>query len=189
MGDACRLDDNVVVEDGVRLGARVIVKAGARIGTPGFGFVPSETGHLRMRHPGGCVVGDDVEIGANTTVDSGTVGPTSIGRGTKIDNLVQIAHNVEIGEDCVILAQAGIAGSTVIENGVAIAGQAGLAGHLTIGTGARVAAQSGVIGDVAPGETVSGYPARKHRDVLRQSVALRRITERLDELEALASHQ
>ena len=138
-----------------------------------------------MPHPGGCIVGDDVEIGANTTIDGGTIEATVIGDRTKIDNLVQIAHNVQIGTDCILAAQAGLAGSTVLEDGVMIAGQAGLAGHLRIGAGARIAAQSGVIGDVPPGATVSGYPARNHRDVLRQVAALSSITAILDELEAL----
>lgn len=185
IGDSCRLDDGVVLGDGVRLGDRVSVFSGARVGTPGFGFVTSGKGSKRMPHPGGCIVGDDVEIGANTTIDGGTIEATVIGDRTKIDNLVQIAHNVQIGTDCILAAQAGLAGSTVLEDGVMIAGQAGLAGHLRIGAGARIAAQSGVIGDVPPGATVSGYPARNHRDVLRQVAALSRITAILDELEAL----
>jgi UDP-3-O-[3-hydroxymyristoyl] glucosamine N-acyltransferase len=185
IGDRCLIEDGVVIHSGVAIGDRVRIKAGARLGTAGFGFQLDGEKHRRIPHPGGCVIENDVEIGANSTVDSGSVGPTVIGCGTKIDNLVQIAHNVTIGADCILLAQAGLGGSTVVENGVIIAGQAGLSGHLRIGTGARIAAQSGVIGDVPPGATVSGYPARRHRDVLRQVVALQRITARLDELEAL----
>jgi UDP-3-O-[3-hydroxymyristoyl] glucosamine N-acyltransferase len=117
-----------------------------------------------------------VEVGANTTIDRGSIGETVVGAGTKIDNLVQIAHNVRIGNRCIIMAQVGLAGSTILEDDVLLAGQAGLAGHLKVGRGARVAAQAGVIGDVDPGTTVSGYPARSHREVLRQAAALRRLS-------------
>jgi UDP-3-O-[3-hydroxymyristoyl] glucosamine N-acyltransferase len=116
-------------------------------------------------------------------VDRGSIGDTVIGSGTKVDNLVQIAHNVRIGARCIIMAQAGIAGSTIIEDDVVLAGQAGLAGHLTVHCGALVAAQAGVIGDVPAGQTVSGYPARRHREVLRQAAALRRLTPLVDQLE------
>jgi UDP-3-O-[3-hydroxymyristoyl] glucosamine N-acyltransferase len=128
---------------------------------------------------------DDVEVGANTTIDRGSIGDTVIGAGTKIDNLVQIAHNVSIGRHCIIMAQVGLAGSTVLEDDVMLAGQAGLAGHLRVGKGARVAAQAGVIGDVPAGSTVSGYPARPHREVLRQTAALRRLTRHTDSLERI----
>jgi UDP-3-O-[3-hydroxymyristoyl] glucosamine N-acyltransferase len=185
LGDSCRLEDGVVLCNGVSLGDRVSVLTGARIGTAGFGFIPSVEGVLRVTHAGGCVIGDDVEVGANTTIDRGSVQSTSIGARTKIDNLVQVGHNVRVGEDCIIVAQVGLAGSTTLEERVTVAGQAGLAGHLTVGANARIAAQSGVIGDVPPGATVSGYPAQNHRAALRQEAALRRITGILSELEAL----
>ncbi|KPK04084.1 MAG: UDP-3-O-(3-hydroxymyristoyl) glucosamine N-acyltransferase, partial [Gemmatimonas sp. SG8_28] len=130
-------------------------------------------------------VGDSVEIGANSTVDRGGSRDTEIGEGTKIDNLVQIAHNVRIGRHCVIMAQVGIAGTVTVEDGVLLAGQAGLADHLTVGRGARIAAQSGVIGDVPRGATVSGYPARDHRAVLRQSAALARLTPLVTDIERI----
>ncbi len=185
LGDRCRLDDGVHIGPGAELGHRVVVKSGARIGTDGFGYVAAGDGRTRLPHVGACRLGDDVEIGANTTVDRGSIGATVIGAGTKIDNLVQIAHNVRIGARCVIMAQVGLAGSTVVGDDVLIAGQAGLAGQLRVGDGARVAAQSGVIGDVPAGATVSGYPARDHRAVLRQAAALARLTAHVTTLEHL----
>jgi UDP-3-O-[3-hydroxymyristoyl] glucosamine N-acyltransferase len=128
--------------------------------------------HHKIPHVGRCLIGDDVEIGANTTVDRGSIDDTVVGAGTKIDNLVQIGHNVRVGTLCLLMAQVGVAGSSRIGDGVILAGQAGIAGHLTIGDGARLAAQSGVVGDVPPGETWSGYPARPHRDYLRSQAAL-----------------
>jgi len=134
---------------------------------------------------GRCIIGDDVEIGANTTIDRGSVDDTVVGPGTKIDNLVQIGHNCRIGARCLIAGQAGIAGSTHVEDDVFLAGQAGLADHVTIGRGARVTVQGGVIGDIAPGATVSGYPARTHREFLRAQGALYRLAHIVDDLEAL----
>ncbi len=185
LGDGCRIDSHAVVEGGAELANRVVLHAGALVGTPGYGYVEGEAGHERIAQVGACRLGDDVEIGANTTVDRGGVGDTVIGAGTKIDNLVQIAHNVRIGRRCLILAQVGIAGSTTVEDDVVLAGQAGLAGHLTVGRAARVAAQSGVIGDISPEATVSGYPARNHRDVLRNAAALKRLAPLVSRLEAL----
>ncbi|MCZ6917174.1 MAG: UDP-3-O-(3-hydroxymyristoyl)glucosamine N-acyltransferase [Gemmatimonadetes bacterium] len=187
LGERCRLDAHASVEGGARLGHRVVLCAGARVGTPGFGYAEGESGHEGIRHVGGCLVGDDVEIGANTTVDRGGIADTVIGSGTKIDNLVQVAHNVQVGKRCLIMAQVGLAGSTVVEDDVMLAGQAGLAGHLTVGRGARVAAQSGVIGDVPPSAVVSGYPARSHREVLRQVAVLKRLTPLVKRLEQLAA--
>jgi UDP-3-O-[3-hydroxymyristoyl] glucosamine N-acyltransferase len=163
----------------------VVVKPGARIGTDGFGWVDLDGTRRRVPHVGTCRVGDDVEIGANSTVDRGSLGATVIGNGTKIDNLVHIGHNVRIGARCVIMAQVGIAGTTTLEDDVVIAGQAGLAGQLRVGRGARLAAQSGVIGDIPAGATVSGYPARDHRSVLRQTAALARLTPLVTPLERL----
>lgn len=176
LGDGCRVGSQATVCSGTELGDRVRLKPGARVGTPGFAFVESRGEHSHVPHVGGCRVEDDVEIGANSTIDRGSIGDTVIGAGTKIDNLVQVAHNVRIGKRCIVMAQVGLAGSTVVEDDVMLAGQAGLAGHLTVGCGARVAAQAGVIGDVPAGSTVSGYPARPHREVLRQAAALRRLT-------------
>jgi UDP-3-O-[3-hydroxymyristoyl] glucosamine N-acyltransferase len=131
------------------------------------------------------VIEDDVEIGANTTIDRGSLGDTIVGRGTKIDNLVQIGHNVRIGKLCLIMAQVGIAGSVRVGDGVVLAGQAGISGHHTIGDGARIAAQAGVFGDVPAGETWSGYPARPHREALRAHAAVFKLPGMIKALEKL----
>ncbi len=189
LGHRCRVGPHVVVCSGAQLGNNVVLKSGSRVGTPGYAFAESPGGHVHIPHVGGCYLGDDVEVGANTTIDRGSLGDTVIGAGTKIDNLVQIAHNVRIGERCLIMAQVGLAGSTIIEDDVMLAGQAGLAGHLTVGRGARVAAQAGVIGDVPAGTTVSGYPARSHREVLRQTAALQRLSQIVTTLERMVETQ
>lgn len=188
VGSRCRIGTQAVVHTGTVVGDRVVIQAGARVGGEGFRFTASDNGAERLPHVGRCALGDDVEVGANTTIDRGSIGDTVIGPGTKIDNLVQVAHNVRIGSRCIIMAQAGLAGSTVIEDDVVLAGQAGLAGHLTVHRGARIGAQGGVIGDVPAGATVSGYPARSHRDVLRQAAALRRLTPLVHHLERIAHH-
>ena len=185
IGAESTLYPHVVLYARAVLGQRVILHAGARIGCDGFGYVPGRQGHEKIPHAGGCRIGDDVEIGANTTIDRGSVDDTVVGAGTKIDNLVQIGHNCRIGQRCLIMAQVGIAGSTRIGDDVILAGQAGIGGHLSLGDKARVGAQAGVMGSVDPGLTVSGYPARPHRDSLRGSAALVRLTEIVDELEEL----
>lgn len=157
---------------GTTLGERCIIHSGVRLGVDGFGYAWDGERHRKIPQVGGCVLGDEVEIGANSTVDRGSIGDTVIGSGTKIDNLVHIGHNCRIGEKVIIIAQVGISGSTSVGDGAILAGQAGVGGHLTIGAGARVGAQAGVTGDVAPGETVSGYPARPHREAMRASAAL-----------------
>jgi len=174
--DDCELYPQVTCYAGTTLGRRVILHAGVRVGSDGFGYVSGKdgTGHRRIPHVGRCVIGDDVEIGANSCIDRGSVDDTLVGDGTKIDNLVHIAHNVHIGKRCLILALAGIAGSCRIEDDVVIAGEVGISDHCTIGRGARLLVQAGVIGDVAPGATVWGTPARPHRDVLRATAALYR---------------
>jgi UDP-3-O-[3-hydroxymyristoyl] glucosamine N-acyltransferase len=175
----------VVLYPGTRLGDRVLVHAGARIGCDGFGYVPDSAGHRKIPHVGGCIIEDDVEIGANSTIDRGSIDDTVIGAGTKIDNLVHIGHNVRIGRRCLIMAQVGVAGSTRIEDDCVLAGQVGLSGHLTIGRGARLGAQAGVFGNVPAGETWSGYPARPHRESLRASAALFRLAGMMKRLEQL----
>jgi UDP-3-O-[3-hydroxymyristoyl] glucosamine N-acyltransferase len=159
-----------------------------RLGSDGFGYVPGREGaaHRKIPHVGRCVIGDDVEIGANACVDRGSVDDTVIGDGTKLDNLVHIAHNVHVGRRCLILALAGIAGSSHVEDDVIIAGEVGISDHVTIGQGARVLVQAGVIGDVAPGSTVWGSPARPHREVLRAQAALYRLAPLAAKLESLA---
>jgi UDP-3-O-[3-hydroxymyristoyl] glucosamine N-acyltransferase len=204
LGEDCRVESHAIIGDGVilgsgciveagatvaahaTLGARVRIGTGARIGGPGYRFHQAEAAHQRVPHVGGCVLEDDVEVGSNSTVDRGSIADTVVGAGTKIDCQVHVGHNVRIGARCLIMAQVGIAGSTVVEDDVILAGQVGLAGHLRVGARARVAAQAGVIGNVEPAATVSGYPARSHRDVLRQSAALRRLAPLVDRLEELA---
>ena len=185
IGAGCKLFPNVVVYSGSRLGDRVAIHGGAVIGSDGFGYVYRDHAHAKIPHVGRCIIGNDVEIGANTTVDRGSISDTVIGAGTKIDNLVQIAHNVRIGRLCLIVAQAGIAGSAVLEDGVVIGGQVGLGGHITIGKGARVGAQGGVFGDIPPGETWSGYPARPHKEALRAQAALFKLSKIMRPLERL----
>ena len=172
VGAGTVLHPHVTLYSGVVLGERVIVHAGTRIGVEGFGYVAGGGGHVKVPQVGGCVVGDDVEIGANCTIDRGSIGRTRIGAGSKLDNLVHVGHNVTMGRDALVVAQVGIAGSTRIGDGVALGGQAGLVAHLRIGAGARIGAQAGVISDVGPGETVSGYPARDHRTYLKAMARL-----------------
>lgn len=153
---------NVSIRERTTVGNRCIIHSGAVLGSDGFGFVNLEGKHLKIPQVGIVEVQDDVEIGANVTIDRARFGKTQIGRGTKIDNLVHIAHNVSIGENCLIIAQVGISGSTVLGNNVTLAGQAGLVGHISIGDNAIVAAQAGVTKSVPAGVTVSGYPAKPH---------------------------
>ena len=188
VGDDTQLYPGVTLYSGTALGKRVIVHAGAVLGSDGFGYIPGKSGeeHRKIPHVGRCLIGDDIEIGANTCIDRGSVDDTVIGSGTKIDNLVHIAHNVRIGARCLIMAQAGIAGSVQVEDDVIIAGQAGISDHLTIGRGARLLVQSGHIADVPADATLFGYPARPHREFLRAQAALYRLAKIVDELEDLA---
>src|SRR5437016_1521918 len=160
VGEASVVHARVALCAGVTLGKRVVVHAGAVIGADGFGYAFDGEAHRKIPQVGSVLVEDDVEIGANTTIDRATLGQTIIRRGTKIDNLVQIGHNVEIGERSIIVAQVGIAGSCRIGRGVVLAGQVGVADHLTIGDGAVVAGQTGLAQDVAPGAEVCGTPGR-----------------------------
>jgi UDP-3-O-[3-hydroxymyristoyl] glucosamine N-acyltransferase len=185
LGDDTHLSPGARLYPGTRLGKRVRIHANAVIGSDGFGYVYRENQHQKIPHVGRCIIEDDVEIGANTAIDRGSIDDTVVGAGTKIDNLVHIAHNVRIGRLCLIAAQVGISGSARIEDGVVIGGQAGFQGHHTIGKGARIGGQSGVFGDVPAGETWSGYPARPHRESLRAQAALFRLAAMLKRLEQL----
>lgn len=185
IGRDCRLHPHVALYPGARLGDRVQIHSGARIGSDGFGYVFREGAHQKIPHVGRAIIEHDVEIGANTTIDRGSIDDTVIGAGTKIDNLVHIAHNVRIGRLCLIMAQVGIAGSTHVGDGVILAGQAGVGGHAEIGKGARIGAQAGVFGDVPAGETWSGYPARPHRESLRSQAALFKLAGMIRGLEKL----
>lgn len=175
----------VVLHAGSRLGDRVHCKAGAIIGGPGFGFLSSESGHDRVPQLGGCILEDDVEVGSNSCVDRGSLDDTLIGAGTKIDNLVHVAHNVRIGRHCLLLAGVGVSGSTRIGDSVILAGQAGVIGHIEIGDGARIGGQAGVTTSVPAGAAYSGFPARSHREFLRAQAALYRLAPHVAALEAL----
>lgn len=185
VGDACELYEGVTCYPGTTLGDRVRLHAGVRLGSDGFGYVFRNGAHDKIPHVGRCMIESDVEIGANTTIDRGSIDDTVIGAGTKIDNLVHVAHNVRVGRLCLLVAQVGISGSVQVEDGVVIAGQAGISGHVTIGKGARLAAQAGVFGDVPAGETWSGYPARPHREALRAQAAMFRLPAIMRALERL----
>jgi UDP-3-O-[3-hydroxymyristoyl] glucosamine N-acyltransferase len=193
VGDDCLLWPNVVVREGCVVGNRVILQPGCIIGSDGFGFAFDPEGeggsgprHYKVPQVGNVVIEDDVELGANVCVDRATLGSTILGRGVKVDNLVQIAHNVQVGPLSILVSQVGIAGSTKLGAGVIAAGQAGIIGHLTIGDGAKLGAQCGVIGDVEPGATLLGSPAIEKGEYLRGQAAIRRIPElvkRVRELE------
>jgi UDP-3-O-[3-hydroxymyristoyl] glucosamine N-acyltransferase len=177
LGDDVTLHPNVVVREGCRIGNRVTVHAGTVIGADGFGYATEGGEHKKIPHVGGVVLEDDVELGANVTIDRAVLGDTVVGAGTKIDNLVQVGHNVRLGRGCLIVSQVGISGSTVLGNYVVLGGQVGVAGHLRIGTGARVGAKGGVTKDVPDGQTVSGFPASPHREQLKAQAAMVRLPE------------
>ena len=177
IGNNCRISPNVSIRFSL-IGNNVVIYSGARIGEPGFGFAESETGPVSVPQVGRVVVGDGVQVGANSTIDRGAAQDTVIGSGSRFDNLVQIGHNVEVGRMCVIVAHVGIAGSTKVGDGVQIGGQAGIAGHLKIGDGARIAACSGVMRDIAAGETVAGTPAMPMKQFFRQTAALSRLLQK-----------
>ena len=177
IGDDCIIGAGATVSHSL-IGSRVNIYPGARIGQDGFGFAMGPGGHLKVPQLGRVIIEDDVEVGANTTIDRGAGPDTVIGAGTKIDNLVQIGHNCRIGQRCLLMSQVGISGSTHVGAFVAAGGQAGITGHLQIGAGARIAAQSGVIRDVEPGGTVCGSPALPVKEFWRQCAALGRLARR-----------
>jgi UDP-3-O-[3-hydroxymyristoyl] glucosamine N-acyltransferase len=179
VGADTQIFPNVTLYPRTQVGQRVRIHAGCVIGSDGFGYVLDNGVHRKVPQVGFVVIHDDVELGANVTVDRGALGATTIGRGTKIDNLVQVAHNVSIGDHCLIVSQAGIAGSTKLGNYVTLAGQVGLAGHLKIGNKVTVAAQSGVMHDIPDGEKWFGYPAQPDRKSKRQILALHQLPDLL----------
>jgi UDP-3-O-[3-hydroxymyristoyl] glucosamine N-acyltransferase len=175
VGADAYLHPGVTLYDATRVGDRSILHSGVRIGVDGFGYHFGAGRHNKIPQVGTCVIGNDVEIGANTTIDRGSIGATEIGDGCKIDNLVHIAHNVRIGAHSIVVAQVGIAGSTRIGKGVTLGGQAGINGHIHIADGATIAGQAGVFGDVPAGATYSGYPARPHKEAMRAQAALHKL--------------
>lgn len=176
---------NTTLYSGSRLGERVIIHAGAVIGADGFGYARDGDRHVKIEHSGTVVLEDDVEIGANSTVDRAAFGETRIGAGTKIDNLVMIAHNVKVGSSSVIVSQTGISGSVEIGRGVVLGGQAGIAGHITIGDGVMVGAKSGVGGSLPAGGVFTGYPAMPHRLFLRVSGLVKKLPDMARDLKLL----
>ena len=186
LGEDVRLFPNVTLYPSTELGDRVRIHSGTVVGSDGFGYVQDGGVHRKVPQIGSVIIRDDVEIGANVTIDRGALGPTVIGRGTKIDNLVQIAHNVTIGEHCLVVSQAGIAGSSKLGNYVVLAGQVGIAGHLKIGNHVSVAAQSGVMRSIPDGEKWLWSPAQPDRQAKRQMIALQQLPDllrRFSELE------
>ena len=179
IGADTNLFPNVVVYPRSHIGQRVRVHASTVIGADGFGYVFDVSFHRKVPQIGHVFIGDDVELGANVTIDRGALGATVIGKGTKIDNLVQIAHNDVIGEHCIVCAQTGVAGSVTFGNYVVVGGQVGFNGHIKIGDRATIAAQSGVLRDVPPGEKLWGSPAQPDREFKRQHLALQRLPELL----------
>jgi UDP-3-O-[3-hydroxymyristoyl] glucosamine N-acyltransferase len=179
MGEDVNLFPNVTVYPRTEIGSRVRIHAGTVIGSDGYGYVLDGGIHRKIPQIGNVIIHDDVEIGANVTVDRGALGPTVIGKGTKIDNLVQIAHNVQIGEHCLVIAQVGIAGSAKLGNYVVLAGQAGVGGHLKLGSQVTVGAQSGVMTDIPDGGKWLGSPAQPDREMKRQFIAIQRLPDLL----------
>ena len=175
LGDDCELFPNVVIRERITLGSRVIIHAGSVLGTDGFGYRWDGTQHRKIPQIGTVIVEDDVEIGSCVCIDRAKFSATRIGRGSKIDNLVQIGHNVTVGPHCIIVGQAGLAGSVLLGTGVVLGGQSAIRDHVRLGDGAAVAACSGVAEDVDPKTVVSGLPALPHRQSLREQAALRRL--------------
>jgi len=185
IGDACTLHPQVVLYDNTVLGNRVIVHSGTRLGSDGFGYAFFDGAHQKIPHVGGCTIEDDVEIGANSCVDRGSVGNTVVESGCKIDNLVQIAHNVHLGSLSMLAGMVGIAGSTKVGKGVWAGGQVGIINHLDIGDGAKLAVATKVLRDVPAGAVMSGHPGRPHREDMKKQANLGRLPKLLARVKAL----
>lgn len=182
LGQNCIIYPNVTIREGCRIGDNVIIHSSTVIGSDGFGFVTIDGRHRKVPQVGIVVIEDDVEIGACVTIDRATTGETIVRRGTKMDNLIHLAHNVEVGEDCFLVALTGIAGSTKIGNHVTFAGQAGCTGHVKIGDNCVFAAKSGIIGDVPANSFYAGFPARPHKEWLRAEASVHKLPDMLKKL-------
>lgn len=185
IGTNTHIYPQVVIRENIQIGARCLIHAGAMIGSDGYGFYFEEGKHNKIPQVGSVLIEDDVEIGSCTTIDRATTGATIIHKGTKIDNLVQIAHNVEIGAHSLIVAQVGIAGSSKLDEGVVLAGQVGVSDHIHIGKGAQIGGQSAVKDNVAPGAVLFGSPARPLHETMKQIILLRRLPELFNEVKKL----
>lgn len=185
IGSDCELHANVVIEYQTEIGDRVIIQAGAVLGSDGYGFVTTEDGHLKIPQLGYLIVEDDVEIGANVTIDRGAIGPTKVGRGSKLDNLVHLAHNVTTGPECLFIAQSGVAGSTKMGKRVVLAGQSGVYGHVRIGDNVTLAARGVITNDTKDGAFLSGAPAQDHRQDYRIKAAMRKLPDLLKQVRDL----
>jgi UDP-3-O-[3-hydroxymyristoyl] glucosamine N-acyltransferase len=174
IGAACKILDNVTLSHCL-IGDRVTLHPGVRVGQDGFGFVPDPSGYVKVPQVGRVIIGNDCEVGANSTIDRGANRDTILGDGCWLDNLVQIGHNVELGQGCIIVAQVGISGSTKLSDFVAVGGQTGIAGHIKIGAGAKIAAMSGIMSDVPAGATMAGIPAMPFKQFFRQVAVLKRL--------------
>jgi UDP-3-O-[3-hydroxymyristoyl] glucosamine N-acyltransferase len=186
IGSGCQLHPGVIVREDCRLGDRVIVHSGTVIGSDGFGFAWDGGCHRKIPQAGGVVIEDDVEIGAGCAIDRGTVGDTRIGRGSRFDNLVHIGHNVQIGENSLLIAQVGIGGSTRVGKQVILAGQVGIVGHVEIGDGVQIGAQAGVISSIPAGTKVWGYPAMPLQQSKRVYASIKRTPELIREVKELS---
>jgi len=187
VGTGARLHPGAKLLDRCQVGPRCIIHAGAVIGSDGFGFLTTADGHMKIPQVGIVDVGADVEIGANVTIDRATMGSTRVGDGTKIDNLVHLAHNVVVGKQCIIVAQVGVSGSTILEDRVTLAGQVGTVGHVTIGRGSTIAARGVVTQDVPAESMMSGFPLKPHTEEKRVMAALRKLPEMLKTLRVIQS--
>ncbi len=186
VGDDCHLMANVVIRSICKLGSRIIIQSGTVIGSDGYGYVYDGKGrHIKRPHVGNVILENDVEIGANCCVDRATFGSTIVGQGTKIDNLVQVAHNVTIGQSSLLVSQSGVAGSSVIGNGVVMGGQVAVADHVSVGDGAMIAGKAGVRGRVKPGAVVSGYPAIDHKTWLKASSSFPKLPQLVKQIRRL----
>lgn len=191
VGEGSIIGDNTIIYSGVnireftKIGKNCVIQPGAVIGSDGFGFVKVDGKNQKIEQIGSVIIEDNVEIGANTTIDRGAIGDTIIKKFTKIDNLVQIAHNDILGENCLIVSQVGIAGSTTIGNNVTIAGQTGVGGHITIGDNVMIGGKSGVTGSVESNQILSGYPLVNHKEDLKIKIALKKLPELLKRVKRL----